>query len=110
MVYLVTQAYFEKLHHEGVKIYQYTPGFIHSKCLVSDDKIATVGSVNFDFRSLYLHFENGVFLYNTDTVQDIKEDAIETFRISKLVTDDDLKSNVGKRLIQSLLRLFAPLI
>ena len=110
MVYLLTQAYFEKLHQEGIKIYQYTPGFIHSKCLVCDDKIATVGSVNFDFRSLYLHFENGVYLYNTDTVQAIKEDAVQTFKISKFVTDDDLKSNIGMRLIQSLLRLFAPLL
>lgn len=110
MVYLVTQSYFSRFIHAGVKIYKYTPGFIHSKCLVSDDKIATVGTVNFDFRSLYLHFEDGVFLYRTKSVMAVKEDALQTFQESKLVTEEDLKGPIGKTVIQSLLRLFAPLI
>lgn len=110
MVYLVTQSYFGKLIQEGIKIYKYTPGFIHSKCLVSDDKVATVGTINFDFRSLYLHFEDGVFLCYTDSVLSVKEDAQKTFEESKMVTEEDLKNRFGKRMIQSLLRLFAPLI
>ena len=62
MIFLLTQSYYAPLIQSGVKIYQYTPGFIHAKCFVCDDEIATVGSVNLDFRSLYLHFECGVFL------------------------------------------------
>ena len=57
MIFLLTQSYYAPLIKSGVQIYQYTPGFIHAKCFVCDDEIATVGSVNLDFRSLYLHFE-----------------------------------------------------
>ena len=110
MVFLVTQSYFSRLIQDGVKIYRYTPGFIHSKCVVSDDKVATVGTTNFDFRSLYLHFENGVFLYHTDSVRSVKDDMLRTFEISRPVSDSELKNRFGKTLAQSLLRLFAPLI
>ena len=60
LVYLVTQSYYYQLIEAGVRIFQYTPGFIHAKTVVVDDKVATVGTINFDYRSLYLHFECGV--------------------------------------------------
>lgn len=78
MIFLVTQSYYPQLVEGGVQIFQYRPGFVHAKCAVCDDKIATVGTINLDYRSLYLHFENGLFLYNNDTVMDIKKDILDT--------------------------------
>ena len=62
-IYWLTQSSYQNLLEAGVKIYQYTPGFIHSKCVLCDDEIATVGTINFDYRSFYHHFECGVFMY-----------------------------------------------
>lgn len=67
-VFEVTRSYYWQLLQAGVKIYEYEPGFIHSKIFVVDDAFATVGTVNLDYRSMFLHFENGVLLYGTDTV------------------------------------------
>ena len=58
----------------GVKIYEFTPGFVHAKIFVSDDEVATVGTINLDYRSLYLHFENGAYIYNNPAVRDIEQD------------------------------------
>ena len=66
--YWLTQSNYSALIQAGVRILQYTPGFIHAKCFLSDDEIATVGTINMDYRSLYLHFENGVFMYKNDAV------------------------------------------
>lgn len=111
MVFLLTQSYYEPLLESGVKIYQYTPGFIHAKCFVCDDEVATVGSVNLDFRSLYLHFECGVFMYRSKAVMQVKEDCEETFACSEEVTLKFCRErNIVIRLVQSVLRLFAPLL
>lgn len=110
MVFLLTQSYYRQLIEAGIKIYEYTPGFIHAKCFVSDDKVATVGTINMDFRSLYLHFENGVFLYNTPAVMQVKEDALKTFDDSQLMTKEMCEGNFLKTMTQSVLRLFAPLL
>lgn len=72
LVYEVTRANYEKLLRAGVRIYEYTPGFLHAKQMVSDDKVAVVGTVNFDFRSFYLHFECGIWTYGSSAVQDVK--------------------------------------
>ncbi len=111
MVYMVTQSYYPELVKAGVKIYQYTPGFIHAKTVIVDDRIATVGTVNFDYRSLYLHFECGVWMFDTDTIKDMREDFVETLQVCDEVTADELL-NVSKWRIyaRSLLRLFAPLL
>lgn len=77
MVFLLTQSFYKPLIESGVKIYQYTPGFIHAKSFVCDDEIATVGSVNLDFRSLYLHFECGVWMYQSKAVMELKEDCLK---------------------------------
>lgn len=111
MVYLLTQSYYEPLIRAGVKIYQYTLGFIHAKCFVCDDEIATVGSVNLDFRSLYLHFECGVWMYRSKAVMQVKEDCLETFACSEEISlEFCTKRALPIRVLQSMLRLFAPLM
>ena len=111
LVFQETQANYETLLKGGVKIYQYTPGFIHSKCFVVDDKYATVGSVNMDFRSFYLHFECGVLLYQAKAVEQVKQDAIQTIMESEQVSLDFFKNkNFIMRIYMSILHLFSPLL
>lgn len=111
LVYWLTQSYYKALLANGVRIYQYTPGFIHSKCFVCDDKIATVGTVNLDYRSLYLHFECGVFMYQSQAVKEVKEDADAAIECSKEVTMEFCKNrSIIVRAVQSILRLVAPLL
>ena len=111
MVYLLTQSYYTPLLEAGVKIYQYTPGFLHAKSFVCDDEIATVGSVNLDFRSLYLHFECGVFMYRSKAVMQVKQDCMETFACSEEISLAFCRKRpLPVRMLQSLLRLFAPLM
>lgn len=110
-VFWVTQSYYEVLIEAGVKIYEYLPGFMHSKAFLSDDEIAVVGSINLDYRSLYFHFECGVWLYKTQSIKAIKNDFIETFDKCKQITIEECKSvKPLKRIIRGLLRLFAPLM
>lgn len=111
MVFLVTQSYYQELVKAGVKIYQYTPGFVHAKTVVMDDSVATVGTINFDYRSLYLHFECGVWMFNSATVYEIKEDFLKTQEKCDRITEKELEKTGGlKRLGQSILRLAAPLL
>lgn len=111
MVYLLTQSYYEPLIGAGVKIYQYKPGFIHAKCFVCDDELATVGTVNLDFRSLYLHFECGVWMYQSEAVMQVKEDCLETFACSEEITLEFCRNRaLPIRILQGMLRLFAPLL
>ena len=107
---MLTQSYYEQLLKNGVRIYEYTPGFIHAKNFVSDDIIATVGSINLDFRSLYLHFECGVYMYRTRAIMDVKKDAIDTIRESREIMLSDTRSGFFKGLFQAVLRVFAPLL
>lgn len=111
MVFLLTRSYYGKLLESGVKIYEYTPGFNHAKSFVVDDKYAVVGTVNLDYRSLYLHYECGVWMYNTDIIPDIKKDYLETVNVSRLV-DSSYIGNVSilKLLAKSFLRVLAPLM
>ena len=110
IVFKVTQSYYPQLLKAGVKIYQYTPGFLHAKCVVCDDEVATVGTINFDYRSLYLHFENGVYLYNTSTVMDIKHDILETIEKSEQICEGYLKQGLFRDLLRAIFGLFAPLM
>ncbi len=109
MTFLLTQSHYGSLLDAGVKIYQFTPGFIHSKCILADDAYAVVGTINFDFRSLYMHFECGVLLYRTASVLQLKEDMEKTFAVSRqMPTDFCRKRKLPVRLMQAALRLFAP--
>ena len=110
LVYWLTQSYYRQFIDNGVKIYQYLPGFIHAKVFVCDDVYATVGTINLDYRSLYLHFECGVFLCHCNEIEKIKEDAIETMGQSLLITKELARRSLPVRLIQAVLRVFAPLL
>ena len=111
-VFLVTRAHYQPLLEAGVKIYEYTPGFIHAKNFVVDDQYATVGTVNLDFRSLFLHFENGVWMCRTDCIRDIKEDFLQTLKKSEKISvrRNRKRLNLLAQLHRSVLRLFAPLM
>lgn len=110
-VYMVTQSYYYQLIKAGVKIYQYTPGFIHAKTVVIDDMVATVGTINFDYRSLYLHFECGVWMFNSGAIYEMKDDYIRTLEECDEVTLEEIeKTSSIKRFGQGILRLVAPLL
>lgn len=110
--FLLARTYYRDLMESGIKIYEYLPGFIHSKIFVSDDLKATVGTVNLDYRSMYLNFECGVYLYKNNSVLDIERDFQETLALSKEVTLEDLdnESILYKGFARIILRLFAPLL
>ena len=111
MVFYLTQSNYENLIRGGVKIYQYTPGFIHAKCFVVDDEYASVGTTNLDFRALYLHFECGILLYNTNSVLQVKEDALKTFEISRQISLEECENkNFVYQMFLSVMRLFSPLL
>jgi len=109
-VFILTQSYYSQLVTGGVKIYQYDPGFIHAKSFVCDDKFAIVGTINLDYRSLYLHFECGTFFYRTPVVKAVKEDLLETMEVSTQQTYAMTQKGIFKRLAQAVLRVLAPLM
>lgn len=110
-VFEVTRSYYEELVKAGVRIYEYTPGFIHAKECICDDEIAVTGTINMDYRSLYLHFENGVLMYNCQAVKDMKKDFEETMKVSKEVTEEyQQKQPLKVRMKRGMLRVFAPLL
>lgn len=111
LVFQMTRAHYEPLIRGGVKIYEYTPGFVHGKNVAVDDRYGTVGSVNLDYRSLFLHFENGALLIDDPAVLDIKKDFLETLEQCRQWTLEDCR-NVPwpQRLIRSILRIFSPLL
>ena len=111
MVFMLTQSYYKPLIKNGVKVYQYRPGFLHAKNFLCDDKIATIGSVNLDYRSLYLNFECGVYLYKCDVLVKIKQDFKEVFASSDEITLAYCEEKtLGERMLQGVLRLLAPLL
>lgn len=111
LVHMTTRSGYQELIKAGIRIFEYTPGFIHSKTVVCDDQIATVGTINFDFRSLYLHFECGVWMYRTKALKQVKTDFLETLRSCREITLEDCKRvPVYRRLFWSVLRLFSPLM
>ncbi|MBQ2701861.1 MAG: cardiolipin synthase, partial [Clostridia bacterium] len=108
-IYRLTRANYPVLLECGVKIYEYTPGFIHAKVMVSDDECAVVGTINLDYRSLYLHFENAVYFSDCPAVLDVKRDCEETFAISLECTKENRKRSPFGKLGDSLLRVFETL-
>ena len=109
-VHMTTRSYYSELINAGVKIYEYKKGFIHSKTFLSDDKIGTIGTINADYRSLYLHFECGVLIHASSVLEDMKNDFERTLSQCIEITPEDIKGNIFTRTIQRLLRLFAPLM
>jgi cardiolipin synthase len=110
IVAITSRSYYRRLIQAGVKVYEYSSGFNHGKTFVSDDKIATVGTTNLDFRSLYLHFECGVLIYASDEITAIKDDFIRTIPICQEMTIKDCARNAAQRIVQDVLRIIAPLL
>ena len=95
----------------GVKIYEYTPGFNHAKNMVADDKFGIVGTANTDYRSYFLHFENGVVMYDTDSVYKMKENFLEALEVSQEVTYEEVRDTVWiVKVFRAVLNVFIPLV
>lgn len=108
-VHPVTQYYYDELLKAGVKIYEFTPGFIHSKLFVSDDRVATIGTVNMDYRSFFFHFECGAWMCNNQTVYDIKNHILRIIEDSEEIMDEKWsKRGIRLRFKQAFLHLLAP--
>ena len=110
LIQIVTRGAYPDLLEAGVKIYEYTPGFIHSKNVISDDELAVVGTINFDYRSLVHHYENAVLMYQTESIADIKQDFEGLFDISKEISLETLQNSWYQRLLKEIMQLFAPLL
>lgn len=109
--YWLAHTYYPELFKYGVGIYEYTPGFIHAKTMISDDDRAVVGTINFDYRSFYLHYECAVLLTQVPAVADIKKDFLETLKVSQRITEDIYKSfNPFTKLLGLAIRIVAPLL
>ncbi len=111
--YELARSHYPELIENGVKIYEYTPGFVHAKSFVADDNIAVVGTINLDYRSLYHHFECGCIFYKSGIIDDIKRDFLSTAAKSELVEDPKTKYKITgaiQSIYYAFLRLFAPLL
>ena len=109
--YWLARTYYRELITGGVKIYEYTPGFVHAKVFTSDNIRSVVGTINMDYRSLYLHFECAAYIYNNPVVEDIEEDFMDTLDMCERITLENCRtfSPVGK-VIGRALRIIAPLM
>ena len=111
LVFLISRSYYEQLIDAGVRIFEYQPGFLHAKSFVCDDEVAVVGTINLDYRSLYLHFECGVWMYRSRAVMQVKEDVLNVLKVSREITKEDCrKTKLITRLSQTILRFLAPML
>ncbi len=111
MIFELTRAHYQSLLEAGVQIFEYTPGFIHAKVFAVDDRYGTVGTINMDYRSMFLHFEDGVVLYDTPSVLDIKRDFLATQSVSEAISLEQCRAVPWpRRALRALLRVFAPLL
>lgn len=109
LIFRMSRSFYQVLLTGGVKIYEYTPGFVHAKSLVCDDRAATVGTVNLDYRSLFLHFENNSLFYRGSIVARVKEDFLATQSQCRAVEACDTKRYSRRWIVDGVLRIFAPL-
>ncbi len=111
LVFELTRSHYEPLLEAGVRIFEYTPGFVHAKNLVSDDLYGVVGSINMDYRSMFLHFEDAVWLYRDPTVLDIKADFLASqIKCQPVTLEQCLAHSWLRRLFRSILRVLGPLL
>lgn len=109
LIFRMSRSFYQVLLTGGVKIYEYTPGFVHAKSLICDDRAATVGTVNLDYRSLFLHFENNSLFYRGSIVARVKEDFLATQSQCRAVEACDMKRYSRRWIVDGVLRIFAPL-
>ena len=109
--YALAKAHYKRLVRAGVKIYEYTPGFVHAKVFVSDDKKAVVGTINLDYRSLYHHFECAAYMYQTDCIPEIEQDFQETLAKCRMVTQETIKNETAYyKIMGGLMQFVAPMM
>lgn len=109
-VFLMTRSNYKKLIEAGVKVYEYTPGFVHAKSFLCDDKFAVCGTINLDYRSLIHHFECGAWMYNTECIMDMKNDYVMTLEKSQQISLSEAKFNTFERLFAEVMKVFSPLL
>ena len=109
-IFRLTRSYYRPLMKAGVRIYEYTPGFMHAKSYLSDDKIGVVGTINMDYRSLFLHFECGTLLIGCQALYDLKKDCEAVFGVSREMHQEDCRRGFFGVLADSLLRVLSPLL
>ena len=110
LVFRLSRSYYLPLLRAGVRIYEYTPGFLHAKCCVSDDRAAVVGSINMDYRSMFLHFECGVLLLQNSQVLTLRDDVRRTLPQCREVQCADCRTGLVGTVLDSVLRLLSPLM
>ena len=110
IVNIMTKSFYPPLVNEGVKIYEYTPGFIHSKCVVCDDLFAIVGSINVDYRSLMHNFEDAVLMCASRAVMAVKDDILRVAAESHRISDGDKLLNPAKKLIRLAAGIISPIL
>ena len=111
IVFAVARTYYPQLIKSGIKIYEYVPGFVHAKTFLADDEVAVVGTINLDFRSMYLHYECGSLFYKTEGIKEIKEDFTNTFEKCQQITMKEYqKFSIWQKLTGRVFRIFGPLI
>ncbi len=108
LVYELARSYYKKLLDAGVEIYEYEPGFVHAKVYLADDEYAMVGTINLDYRSLVHNFENGVWMYRCRCLSDIKQDFNDT--LEKCIPITETNWTIPQRLLQSIAKVFAPMM
>ncbi|MCR5795041.1 MAG: cardiolipin synthase [Solobacterium sp.] len=108
LVWYITKSYYKTLIQGGVRIFEYVPGFVHSKVFVSDDTTAAVGTINLDYRSLYLHFENGTYLYGSEKIADIRDDYLQACAQCNEISLEECWTGPLTEFALCVLRLFAP--
>lgn len=109
LVFRLSRSFYRPLLEAGVKIYQYIPGFVHAKASLYDDELCTIGTVNLDYRSLYLHFENNSVFWHSSILNDLKADYLHTLELCREVKKEDLKRGLFGSILDGVLRVFAPL-
>lgn len=111
LIFEITKSYYSRLLQAGVRVYEYTPGFIHAKSYIADGKFAMIGSINLDYRSLVHHFENGVFLCHAPVIADMVSDFLHTEAKSQEIRLELCKKTKWYiRLLRAVLRVFAPML
>ncbi len=104
------KSYYNRLMDAGVRIYEYSPGFIHAKSYLADGEYAVIGTMNLDYRSMVHNFENGVWMYNCEAIKDLELDVMSVLDKSVEVTSDMLKISLPRRFMRAVVRIFAPML
>ena len=111
LIFTMSRSFYIPLLKAGVKIYEYTPGFVHAKSVVSDDHTAYIGSCNFDYRSFFLHYEVGAILYDTPSIENMKDDYLQTLEKCRAISYEEAADvRIITKIARAVMRLFAPLL